>query len=102
MEIHIDGDGSVSVELPESAVRGRSHSARGLARYRLPTTVSVIEGEIGLSGLYPDKAPALEEIARRIFARPEVEIASHTFSHPFDWVGPKSGPCGRTPRRKPR
>jgi hypothetical protein len=87
MEIHIDGDGFVSVaELPDRPYAGEVIRREVLARYRLPTTVSIIEGEIGASGLYPDKAPALEEIARRIFARPEVEIASHTFSHPFDWV----------------
>jgi len=57
-----------------------------LARYGLPTTVSVIEGEVGASGLYPARVGELEPVARAIFALPEVEIASHTFSHPFDWL----------------
>jgi hypothetical protein len=87
MEIHIDGDGFVSVaELADRPFAGEVIRRELLARYQLPTTVSIIEGEIGAAGLYPDKSPALEEIARRIFARPEVEIASHTFSHPFDWA----------------
>ncbi|HVT05887.1 MAG TPA: hypothetical protein VHO67_00435, partial [Polyangia bacterium] len=87
MEIHIDGDGFVSTaELPDHPYAGEVIRREMLARYELPTTVSIIEGEIGAAGLYPDKSPALEAIARRIFARPEVEIASHSYSHPFDWL----------------
>ncbi len=87
MEIHIDGDGFVSTaELPDHPYAGEVIRREMLARYELPTTVSIIEGEIGPAGLYPDKSPALEAIARRIFARPEVEIASHSYSHPFDWL----------------
>ncbi|HSS37139.1 MAG TPA: hypothetical protein VLT58_00075, partial [Polyangia bacterium] len=87
MEIHIDGDGFVSTaELPDHPYAGEVIRREMLARYELPTTVSIIEGEIGPAGLYPDKSAALEAIARRIFARPEVEIASHSYSHPFDWV----------------
>ncbi|HXJ23623.1 MAG TPA: hypothetical protein VMT03_25630 [Polyangia bacterium] len=86
MEIHVDGDGFVSVaELPDRPFAGEVIRRELLARYQLPTTVSIIEGEIGAEGLHADKSTALEEIARRIFARPEVEIASHTYSHPFDW-----------------
>jgi hypothetical protein len=87
MEIHVDGDGFVSVaELPDRPFAGEVIRRDVLARYGLPTTVSIIEGEIGPTGLYPDKSGPLEEIARKIFARPEVEIASHSYSHPFDWV----------------
>jgi polysaccharide biosynthesis protein PelA len=87
MEIHIDGDGFVSTaELPDHPFAGEVIRRELLARYDWPTTVSVIEGEIGPEGLYPDKSAALEAIARRIFSRPEVEIASHSYSHPFDWV----------------
>jgi len=96
LEIHIDGDGFVSVaEMPDRALAGEVIRRELLARYQLPTTVSVIEGEVGPSGLYPDKSPAFEAIARKIFARPEVEIASHTYSHPFDWAraGTPPGPA---------
>jgi hypothetical protein len=87
LEIHIDGDGFPSIaELPHRPLAGEVIRREFLARYQLPTTVSVIEGEVGPAGLYPDRAGELEPVARAIFARPEVEIASHTFSHPFDWL----------------
>ena len=87
LEIHIDGDGFPSIaELPHRPLAGEVIRREFLARYQLPTTVSVIEGEVGPSGLYPDRAGELEPVARAIFALPEVEIASHTFSHPFDWL----------------
>ena len=56
-----------------------------LERYRLPHTVSVIEGETSVRGLYPAQSAALEAIARKIFTLDSVEIASHSFSHPFRW-----------------
>jgi hypothetical protein len=87
LEIHIDGDGFPSIaELPHRPLAGEVIRREFLARYLLPTTVSVIEGEVGSSGLYPERAGELEPVARAIFALPEVEIASHTFSHPFDWL----------------
>jgi len=87
LEIHIDGDGFPSIaELPRRPVAGEVIRREFLARYQLPTTVSVIEGEVGASGLYPERTAELEPVARAIFALPEVEIASHTFSHPFDWL----------------
>jgi len=87
LEIHVDGDGFVSLaELPGHPLAGEVIRRDFLAPYHLPTTVSIIEGEIGPQGLYPAQAPRLEAVARAIFALPEVEIASHTFSHPFDWL----------------
>jgi hypothetical protein len=87
LEIHIDGDGFVSTaELPRRPLAGEVIRREFLARYHLPTTVSIIEGEIGAAGLYPERSGELEPVARAIFALPEVEVASHTFSHPFDWL----------------
>lgn len=83
---HIDGDG-----FPSLAERAGSPFAAEvllkeiLERYRIPTTVSVIESELAPDGLYPKLSPKLEAIAKRMFALPHVEIASHTYSHPFLW-----------------
>jgi len=84
--VHIDGDGFPSrAERPGGPVSAQVLLDEILSRYRIPHTVSVIEGEIAAIGLHPAESPALEAIARRIFALPYVEIASHTLSHPFRW-----------------
>ncbi len=86
MTIHIDGDAFVSrAELPGTPYAGKVIRDRILKHYRLPTTVSIIEAEIGAKGLYPKQSPQLEKIARSIFKLPYVELATHTFSHPFFW-----------------
>jgi hypothetical protein len=82
----VDGDGfSSRAELPGSPYAGQVLAERVLRRYPIPTTLSVIEAE--LTDLRPGQqdAPALRELARRDFALPNVEIASHSYSHPFRW-----------------
>ncbi len=84
--VHVDGDGFPSrAERPGGPVSAQVLLDEILLRYRIPQTVSVIEGEIAAIGLHPAESPALEAIARRIFALPHVQIASHTLSHPFRW-----------------
>jgi len=83
---HIDGDGFPS----KAWFPGKPYTAEVLLKhvfkkYPLPQTVSVIEGEVGKRGLYPEQSDEMEAVARKIFALPNVEIASHTFSHPFFW-----------------
>ena len=86
MLVHVDGDGFASrAELPGTPFAGEVMLREMLEKYRVPSTVSVIQGELAANGLYPQLSPALETIARRVFALPHVEIASHTYSHPFRW-----------------
>ncbi|MFO7541403.1 MAG: endo alpha-1,4 polygalactosaminidase [Thiobacillus sp.] len=83
---HIDGDGFASRgEFPGSPWAAEVLYKEVLKRYPIPTTVSVIEGEISRQGLYPQFSSQLEPIARRMFALPHVEAASHSYSHPFKW-----------------
>lgn len=93
----IDGDGFANrARLPGTPFDGKVILDRILRKYPLPITVSVIEGEIGPQGLHPGISPQLEQIARAIFKLPNVEIASHTYSHPFDWEAMKNGmPSGK-------
>ncbi|MGM0521586.1 MAG: polysaccharide deacetylase family protein, partial [Pseudomonadota bacterium] len=82
----IDGDAFVSrADLPGTPFTGEKMLSDILMRYQVPTTVSIIEGEVGAEGLYPQYREVLEPLARRIFALPWVEVATHTFSHPFEW-----------------
>lgn len=84
--VHMDGDGFASkAEFPGSPYAAEVLRDRILQKYPLPATISVIQGEIAPNGMYPALSSTLEKIARDIFAMPQVEIASHTFSHPFSW-----------------
>ncbi len=92
LTIHIDGDGFVS----RAEMKGNPYTAQVildeiLKKYRVPHTVSVIEGEVGPAGRYPEQSPKLEPIARQIFALPYVELATHTLSHPFFWEDAEAG-----------
>lgn len=86
MMVHVDGDGFASrAEFPGPEYSGEVLMKAVWERYGIPTTLSVIEGEVGPSGLYPKLTPRLEEIARKMFALPYVELGTHTYSHPFKW-----------------
>jgi uncharacterized protein (TIGR01370 family) len=82
--IHVDGDGFMTkFETP-----GKGYAAQVLLEnifkvYPVPHTISIIEGEISPTGIYPEISSELEAIAQRIFALNNVEIASHSYSHPF-------------------
>lgn len=84
--VHIDGDGFVSrAERAGSPFAGEVLLRDVLMRRRVPHTMSVIQGEIAGNGMFAALSPTLEDIARRIFALPHVELASHSYSHPFFW-----------------
>ena len=83
---HVDGDGFPSrAEMPGSPFAAEVLLKEIFERYRIPQTMSVIEAETAPDGLYPQKSAQLEDIARRMFKLPHVEIASHSYSHPFLW-----------------
>lgn len=93
---HIDGDGLVSrAELPGSPLSAEVILNRIIARYNVPHTVSVIEAETAPEGLYPAISGEAEALARRLFRQGNVEIASHTYSHPFFWSAIDGGKAPR-------
>ncbi len=95
--IHIDGDGFANrSDLPGSPLGAEVLLRDVLERYRLPTAMSVIEGEVSPQGLYPRLSAEMEGLAKRMFALPHVEIGSHTYSHPFDWVQSEKGAQGKS------
>lgn len=96
LTVHIDGDGLVSrAELPGTPLASEVIHQRILQRYSIPHTVSVIEGETSPKGLYPDVSDEVEASARAIFREEHVEVASHTYSHPFFWQALEGGPAPR-------
>lgn len=87
LTMHIDGDGFTSVAYHE----GRPYSAEVIRdeiikHYKLPITTSVIQADIESGGVHSKHSVKLESIARDIFNIPYVEIASHTYSHPYFWT----------------
>ncbi|WP_166420154.1 endo alpha-1,4 polygalactosaminidase [Pseudoalteromonas sp. Z1A8] len=87
LTLHIDGDGFTS----PAHYAGKPYSAEVIRdeiikRYKLPLTSSVIQADIEKSGLHSKQSAKLEGIARSIFNLPYVEIASHTYSHPYFWT----------------
>ena len=94
--VHIDGDGFPNrSDQPGSPLSSEVLLREVLARYRVPTAMSVIEGETAPHGLYPKLAPQMEDHARRMFALPHIELATHTFSHPFQWSEVERGAFGK-------
>ncbi|HEU5282161.1 MAG TPA: endo alpha-1,4 polygalactosaminidase [Gammaproteobacteria bacterium] len=85
--IHIDGDGFATIaSWPNGRIAAIELFERILKKFQLPTSFSVVTADINVNGLYPNEANAYAEVAKHIYALPWVEAASHTFSHPFDWV----------------
>lgn len=87
MTVHIDGDGFLTrADWPNGRIAAIELKERILERYPVPTSVSVITSEFTPDGLYPAISKQSIKLAQDIFALPFVEPASHTFSHPFDWI----------------
>lgn len=83
---HIDGDGFPSrAELAGSPLAGQVLLKEIFEKYKFPQTMSIIEGETAPHGLHPELSSQMEEIARKMFSLPHIEVASHSFSHPFLW-----------------
>ena len=84
--VHIDGDGFPSrAEFPGNLYAGEVLYRDVLRKYQVPTTLSVIEGEVGAEGLYPKLSKRFEKTVRSMFALPHIELASHSYSHPLFW-----------------
>ena len=84
---HIDGDGIMNrVEASKNKLSGDVILNEILKKYKIPHSVSVIGAEIDKNGLYPKLSNRLQKIAKDMFNLPNVEGATHTFTHPFFWA----------------
>ena len=83
---HIDGDALPSwAEVPGRKLGAELIHEDILMRYNMPHSISIVEAEMTSIEAYSDRRSRMFEVARRIFAMPSVEIATHTFSHPYAW-----------------
>jgi polysaccharide biosynthesis protein PelA len=85
---HIDGDGWNNVSQVEGFREQQLTSAEVAKRELigafpdLPVSIGIIVGDM-LAELGGNAGGA--EIARKLYAMPQVEVASHTYTHPFNW-----------------
>lgn len=85
---HIDGDGWRNISEVQPYTKLKALSSEVVRRELieaypdLPVSVAPIVGD-----LHPEIAgtEATMDVARKTFALPQVEVASHTWSHPFYW-----------------
>jgi hypothetical protein len=80
---HIDGDGFINVSyIDRKSYCGEIIRDKVLKKYDLPVTVSIVVAEIDPKILGNEKVLS---VAKDIMALNNVEIASHTHSHPLSW-----------------
>ncbi|MBI3969545.1 MAG: hypothetical protein HY329_28205 [Chloroflexi bacterium] len=83
---HVDGDGFNNIsEIDFYSLSSEILLNRFIRRYDLPFTISIVVNDID-----PKVAGGERQlrVAREIFAERNVEPASHTYTHPFDWTEP--------------
>lgn len=86
---HIDGDGFANhSQSKRDTTCAEIIRERILKSFPIPITVSVIEANTRACEkiLNPDKRESYEDLARSIFALPNVQAASHSYSHPYVWI----------------
>ncbi len=85
---HIDGDGWRNLSLVSKYRRDQVLSAAVVMAEAiapnpdLPVTVAPIAADLDPDWVGTEQA---QKVARDLFALPQVEAASHTYSHPFQW-----------------
>jgi len=100
---HIDGDGFMNrVEWNPKLFSADIIYKKILQKYKLPISVSIVGAEVDNNGLYPKIAPELQKIVKNIYKLPNVEAATHTFSHPFFWEKIIDGHLDKKYRLKPK
>ncbi|MDB6137309.1 MAG: putative signal peptide protein [Verrucomicrobiaceae bacterium] len=85
---HIDGDGFASLtDFRGHPFCGEVVRDKVLKVFPIPVTVSVVEADITAmaEGVEDAWRTRLADTARSIFALPHVKVASHSFSHPYQW-----------------
>ncbi len=83
---HIDGDALPSwAEMPGRRLGAEVIQSEILNKYRMPHSISIVEAEMTSIKAYADRRARMFNVAKSIFKDPLVEIATHTFSHPYHW-----------------
>jgi hypothetical protein len=84
----IDGDGFTAPCLYNQQICGEVMIDEIIKKYPVPVTCSIIEAELRGEQLQgdPQMTAMAEALARQMYLLPNVEAASHSYSHPFVWI----------------
>ena len=100
---HVDGDGIMNrVEWNDRLFSGDIILDEILKKYKIPLSISIVGAEVDNDGLFPKIAPQLQAIVKKMYAIPNVEPATHTFTHPFIWGNIVNGDLNEKYRLKPK
>lgn len=84
---HIDGDALPSwAEMPGGQLGAEVIYDEILTRYEVPQTVSIVEAEMTEFPAYDDRRQRMFDIVKKTFRLDHIQLASHTYSHPFKWA----------------
>ena len=83
---HVDGDGFVErVRTDMKRLAPEMLIEHIYKKFKIPQSVSIIQGEVDTIGIFPKLSPYMKKIAKELYSIPWIEPASHSFSHPFFW-----------------
>ena len=83
---HVDGDGFVErVRTDMKRLSPEMLIKYIYKKFKIPQSVSIIQGEVDTIGMFPKLSPYMKKIAKELYSIPWIEPASHSFSHPFFW-----------------
>jgi hypothetical protein len=84
---HVDADGFAGfTRVEQSALCAEVLRDRIYKRFNFPVTLSLIVADVDPKiAADAGKAKKAQAVARELFAMPNVEPGSHTYSHPFYW-----------------
>lgn len=83
---HIDGDGLPSwAEMPGRRLGAEVLYEEIINPYKFPHSVSVVEAEMTEFDDFADRRDRMFALMRKMYKDDHVELATHTYSHPFKW-----------------
>jgi len=84
---HIDGDGFNSkYESDLKFYASEIIRDKIIKKYKIPHSVSIITGDIDRPDIDKNLKERFIQIAKSIFSLDNVEVANHSYSHPYKWI----------------
>ncbi len=82
---HLDGDGFFNMHVGYNKFSAEVVYEKIFKKYNKPFSASIIVGTFLKNGPYPLLVDKGKKVLKKIYKLKNVEPATHTFSHPFDW-----------------